>query len=71
MMMKLKMLVILVMMLLVGLVILVRVFHLVLNLRNDEILMQHNTLHVPNQAIPMYTFHRHPKKKRRINQKEE
>jgi hypothetical protein len=69
MMMKLKMLVISVRMLLVGLVVSVKVFDLLLNLQNDEILMQRSTSHVPNQAIRMNTFHQHPK--RRINQKED
>ena len=38
----------------------VKWFHWMLTLQNDEILMQHNTLHVPNQAIPMNTFHQYP-----------
>ena len=50
-------------MLLVELALLVKLFHLMVILRNDEILMQHNTLHVPNRAIRMSTFHQHPKKK--------
>jgi hypothetical protein len=35
-----------------------------LSLQNDEILMQHNTSHVPNQAIPMNTFLQHPIQKK-------
>ena len=34
-----------------------------LNLRNDERSMRHNTSHVPNQAILMNTFLRRPEKK--------
>ncbi len=63
------MLVILVMMLLEELEVSVKLFRSVLNLQNDEILMQHSTLHVPNQAIPMNTFHQYPNQ--RLNQKED
>jgi hypothetical protein len=42
----------------------VKEFDLVLNLQNDEILMQHNTSHVPNPAIPMNTFPPHPSQKK-------
>jgi len=40
---------------------LVNLVDYLLNLRNDEILTQHSTSHVPNQAIPMNTFLQRPR----------
>jgi hypothetical protein len=48
----------------------VKLFDWMLTLQNDEILMQHNTSHVPNQAIPMNTFLQHPTQKNKVKDKE-